>query len=225
MDFLCEPVRYGVFCPQWLVGLLLPLVGVMTAIALIFRGRVPLDAAIVLLFSVGMIAASVRKPLASALASIPQWALSAVAVGAIALAVMGFDGIYDVAPALLLGVGFLLVVSGTTVFGLLLTRPARRLGDISYGIYLLQGPVLLLAFSLPGLQAAAVASPELHWTLVAIAALALIAFATLTHGLVERPGIEAGRWVLSRATAALGGRAGGSEPSDPIAQQPRPQSS
>jgi len=106
------------------------------------------------LFSVGMIAAAVRKPLASALAQIPQWALSAAALGVVALAVTGFDSMYDVAPELLLGAGFLLIVSGATLFGLLLTRPARRLGDISYGIYLLQGPVLLLAFSLPGLRAA-----------------------------------------------------------------------
>jgi peptidoglycan/LPS O-acetylase OafA/YrhL len=90
-----------------------------------------------------MIAAAVRNPLASALVRIPATALSVVAVAVVALATASFDGLYAVAPALLLGAGFLLIVSGT--FGLLLTRLARqllltrlarRLGDISYGIYL-----------------------------------------------------------------------------------------
>ena len=210
--FYASLIVTAFFARSWFGGLLLPLLALATAIVLILRGLDPFEATLVLLFSAGMIAASIRKPLASALSGFPQWALSAGAVGAIVLAVTGFDGVYDIAPELLLGVGFQLIVSGTTVFGLLLTRPARRLGDISYGIYLLQGPVLLLAFRLPGLQAASTASPALHWTLVAIAALALTAFATLTHGLVERPGIQAGRWVFSRVTAALG-RAARSEPS------------
>jgi peptidoglycan/LPS O-acetylase OafA/YrhL len=146
-------------------------------------------------------------------------------LGVVALGVTSFDSMYDIGPELLLGAGFLLIVSGATLFGLLLTRPARRLGDISYGIYLLQGPVLLLAFSLPGLRAASVSSPAVHWGLVAIAAAALTAFATLTHSLVERPGIKAGRWASRRVAAALGDRADTAEPSVLIdRKEPRPQS-
>jgi peptidoglycan/LPS O-acetylase OafA/YrhL len=206
-------------------GLLLPLIGLIAATMLMLLGRNPFEAALVLLFSVGMIAVAVRKPLASALNGVPQWALSTVAVGAIAAAVTGFDGMYAVAPELLLGAGFLLIVSGTTLFGLLLTRPARRLGDVSYGVYLLQGPVLLLAFSLPALNAASVTSPAVHWSLVALAAVALTAFATLTHSLVERPGVQAGRWAARRAAAALGDRAAASEPSGLMdGKEPQPQS-
>ena len=214
------------FARNPLAGFLLPLVGLITVILLFYCGYRLFEAKIALLFSVGMIAAAVREPLASAaLNGIPQWALSAVAIGAAALAVMGFDGMYGVAPELLLGVGFLLIVSGATLFGLLLTRPARRLGDISYGIYLLQGPVLLLAFSFPALRVASAASPAVHWSLAAIAAAALTAFATLTHSLVERPGIQAGRWASARINSALRGRVAVSEQSvrvDP--EQPQPQS-
>ena len=208
----------ALFARNATVGFLFPLVGLMTAIVLVFRGPVPRDAVIVLLFSIGMIAAAIRKPLASALAEIPQWVLSTIAAAVVALAVTSFNGLYGVVPAVLLGVGFFLIVSGTTLFGLLLTRPARRLGDISYGIYLLQGPVLALAFSFPALRAASVASPAVHWTLVAVAAAALTAFATVTHSLVERPGIEAGQWALRRITAALGNRSTASEPSVPVAR-------
>lgn len=219
--FYASLIVTAFFARARLGGLLLPLVGLVGAIVLVLLGRDPFGAALILLFSIGMIAAAVRKPLASALDGIPQWALSTAAVGAVALALTGFDGIYGVAPELMLGVGFLLIVSGTTVFGLLLTRPARRLGDVSYGVYLLQGPVLLLAFSLPGLKAASVASPAVHWGLVAVAAAALTVFATLTHSLVERPGIQAGR----RVAAALGGRGGASEPPVLIdRKEPQPQS-
>ncbi|HLX98514.1 MAG TPA: acyltransferase [Roseiarcus sp.] len=201
-------------------GLLLPLAGLTIAIVLALLGRDPFGTALILLFSIGMIAAAVRKPFASALARVPQWALSAAAVAFVALALTRFDGVYGVTPELMLGAAFLLVVSGTTVFGLLLTRPARRLGDVSYGIYLLQGPVLLLAFSLPWLKAPSAASPAVHWALVAVAAAALTVFATLTHSLVERPGIQAGR----RVASALGGRAVASEPVRIDRKEPQPQS-
>jgi peptidoglycan/LPS O-acetylase OafA/YrhL len=224
--FYASLIVTAFFARNPLAGFLLPLVGLITVILLFYCGYRLFEAKIALLFSVGMIAAAVREPLASAaLNGIPQWALSAVAIGAAALAVMGFDGMYGVAPELLLGVGFLLIVSGATLFGLLLTRPARRLGDISYGIYLLQGPVLLLAFSFPALRVASAASPAVHWSLAAIAAAALTAFATLTHSLVERPGIRAGRWASARINSALRGRVAVSEQSvrvDP--EQPQPQS-
>jgi peptidoglycan/LPS O-acetylase OafA/YrhL len=224
--FYASLIVTAFFARNPLAGFLLPLVGLITVILLFYCGYRLFEAKIALLFSVGMIAAAVREPLASAaLNGIPQWALSAVAIGAAALAVMGFDGMYGVAPELLLGVGFLLIVSGATLFGLLLTRPARRLGDISYGIYLLQGPVLLLAFSFPALRVASAASPAVHWSLAVIAAAALTAFATLTHSLVERPGIQAGRWASARINSALRGRVAVSEQSvrvDP--EQPQPQS-
>jgi peptidoglycan/LPS O-acetylase OafA/YrhL len=222
--FYASLIVTAFFARARLGGVLLPLVGLAAAV-LILRGHDAFGPALLLLFSVGMIAAAIQKPLASALGRIPQWALSLAAVGAVALAVTGFDGMYAIAPELMLGIGFLLIVSGATMFGLLMTRPARRLGDISYGIYLLQGPVLLLAFSLPGLTTAAAASPAAHWSLVALAAVALTAFATLTHSLVERPGIQAGRWASRKLAAALGGRAAASD--QPVRidrKEPQPQS-
>lgn len=211
--FYASLIATAFFARSWLGGLLLPLIGLTIATLFGLRGRDLFEATLVLLFSVGMIAAAARKPLASAFGGIPQWALSAVAIVFVAIALTRFDGMYGVAPALLLGAGFLLIVSGTTVFGLLLTRPARRLGDISYGIYLLQGPVLFLAFSFPWARTASVGSPAVHWSLVATAAVALTACATLMHSLVERPGIHAGHWALRRATVMLRGRAVASEPS------------
>ena len=90
------------------------------------------------------------------------------------------------------------VVTDGTIFGLLLTKGARRLGDISYGIYLLQGPVLFVVFWPAAVRADALSSPWLHWIIVMIAALLLVALATATHVLIEIPGVQAGRWFTSR---------------------------
>ena len=191
--FYASLIVTAFFARNRAVGLFVPLVGLVTAALLVVFGPDPRDAALTMLFSIGMIAAAIQKPLGSVLAEIPQWALSTAAIAAVLLPVVSLNGLYGVVPAALLGVGFLLIVSGATLFGLLAMRPARRLGDISYGIYLLQGPVLALAFSVPALRVASGASPAVHWTVVTIAAAALTAFATVTHSLVERPGIQAGQ--------------------------------
>jgi peptidoglycan/LPS O-acetylase OafA/YrhL len=82
-----------------------------------------------------------------------------------------------------------------------LTRPAKRLGDISYGIYLLQGPILLLAFAPTTVRFAATTSVWGHWAIVLAAAAALVLVATPTHNLIERPGIKAGQRAYAKLKA------------------------
>jgi peptidoglycan/LPS O-acetylase OafA/YrhL len=101
---------------------------------------------------------------------------------------------------LCMGIAFYLISTGCTFFGLLETVSARRLGDVSYGIYLLQGLPQALFFRPPFLASMALASPLAHWSLALIAALALVSLATLTHVYVERPGIAFGRLVAQKLT-------------------------
>ena len=96
-----------------------------------------------------------------------------------------------------LGVIFYLIICGSSVFGLLLTRPARRLGDISYGIYLLQGLVLYFVFSIGPVRAFALVSPAQHWSVICICALLLTACAALAHRWIELPGIRLGKSVAA----------------------------
>jgi peptidoglycan/LPS O-acetylase OafA/YrhL len=100
-------------------------------------------------------------------------------------------------PELLLGAAFLLIASGADLFGLLSTYPARRLGNISFGIYLLQGAVFAGASSFSFIRALDLSSPIGHWTVSLIEAIALVALATLTHRFVERPAIDLGRRLVS----------------------------
>jgi peptidoglycan/LPS O-acetylase OafA/YrhL len=101
-----------------------------------------------------------------------------------------------VGRVVLLGGAFFLIVSGCTLFGLLVSRPARRLGDISYGIYLLQGLALVAVLGSGFVHFTALASPLYYWSLVLLAEMALIAIATLAHVAIERPGIALGRHVV-----------------------------
>ena len=95
----------------------------------------------------------------------------------------------------LLGICFYLVVSGCTLFGLLTRSASRRLGDISYGIYLLQGLVLASVFQYRPVRDYALLSPGRHWSVVLTAVLILIVLAALVHRCIERPGIALGRRV------------------------------
>ena len=93
----------------------------------------------------------------------------------------------------LLGACFYLVISGCTIFGILTRRASKRLGDISYGIYLLQGLVLAALFQFRSIRVFALTSPLRHWLVVLGATALLVCLAALSHTWIERPGIVLGK--------------------------------
>ncbi len=192
------------FCRIPLLGKMLPATGVLvfTSMLLVNPNNVPLAAD--LMFCVGMTCASAKTVSAfESLLKVPQWLRSTATVVSIALVLLFFDGVYAAIPVLLLGIAFALIVYESTVFGLLLTKPAKRLGDISYGIYLLQGPVYFVAFTPEPVRAFALKSAWGHWTVVALSAFGLLLLATLTHVAIERPGIKAGERVWAKVEASI----------------------
>ncbi len=58
-----------------------------------------------------------------------------------------------------LGGAFFLIANGVTLFGVLGTRSAKRLGDISFGICLLQGLAMTALFAPDRARAFGLASP------------------------------------------------------------------
>lgn len=100
---------------------------------------------------------------------------------------------YTPLAIVLLGLCFYLVTSGCTLFGALTHRASKRLGDVSYGIYLLQGLVLTALFQARTVRAFALVSPVRHWTVVLGAAIILVGMATIAHAWIERPGIALGK--------------------------------
>jgi peptidoglycan/LPS O-acetylase OafA/YrhL len=140
------------------------------------------------LFLAGMLCASLKEN--GLLARLPNRLGS---LAALVLLAASFVFSNSVTQVLCLGLVFYLIASGCTIFGLLVSRPARRLGDISYGIYLLQGFPLAALFRFKPLQGALLTSPLYHWGAGLLAAALLIALATAAHVWIERPGIKLGK--------------------------------
>jgi peptidoglycan/LPS O-acetylase OafA/YrhL len=149
----------------------------------------------VALFLCGMLCASLQER--GLLVKLPDRVGSLLVIVLLA-GVFQFHEMVTRAPIALLGLILYLIVSGTSVFGLLESRPARRLGDISYGIYLLQGLVLAAVYWPIPMKALALESPIYHWGLALVAALISIAVAMVAHVAIERPGIALGRHINKR---------------------------
>ena len=108
---------------------------------------------------------------------------------------------YGTFTAALLSLFFYLVCSGTSMFGLLTTQPAQRLGTISYSLYLMQGLVLTAVFAIAPLRTFAMVSPQNFWAVGLLCVCALVFAASLGFSLIERPAIAFGKRVLTRANA------------------------
>ncbi len=151
------------------------------------------------LFFTGMSCASLRER--TSIPLLPDKAASVLVLALVVTVFVACPGVYAASPVVLLGLAFYLIASGCTVFGLLASRAARRLGDVSYGIYLLQGLVLTVVLRPRPLRALSLGSPVQHWASVLLCAMLLTALATAAHAGVEQPGIALGK----RAAAAISG--------------------
>lgn len=149
---------------------------------------------IVLMFSIGMALAALPKGKKA-----PQWLASLLFTATAAIAVFGFRTVYEPVPILLLGAAFACVLRGATVFGLLRSAPAIRLGNISYAVYLLQGPILC-AVLVPA--RAFDRSLGVHCAMCLLACVLLIMVSASVHAFVEKPGIAAGKRLVKRLRPA-----------------------
>ena len=121
-----------------------------------------------------------------------KWLCSPVAavlaIACVALAITLCPTPFSAISIALLWVAFTIIAAGNSLFGLLTLRICRQLGEITFGIYLLHGPLLfvVLRFGL-GLQRAASLTPIEHWLLMLTITPLLIGIALLTFIWLERP--------------------------------------
>lgn len=148
------------------------------------------------LFLVGMICAS--APYREIVAKIPQSLTSLIFGILIISAFLASNIIHSAGEIILLGSAFYLITEGCSFYGLLVSRPALRLGNISYGIYLLQNLIFSTVFSIGWARSIALSSPFGHWAITVLCAALLIVTATAAHLWIERPGIELGKraWLV-----------------------------
>lgn len=166
-----------------------------------------MNALLACLFFCGMVCASLERVTWFRLPS------AAASLAAAVILIMLFQYIATNATpvaVILMAAAFWTVTSGGTMFGLLMTRGAQRLGNISFSIYLLQGIVLSVAFGDGSVRRFALAGPLQYWTVIALCCAVLVCVATLAYYFVERPGITLGRRLpVVRLPPLLAGRAKG----------------
>jgi peptidoglycan/LPS O-acetylase OafA/YrhL len=119
-------------------------------------------------------------------------------VASIALWLVFFEPIptYKTVHTILTGVVFYGVVNGCSLFGLLTNKRAQRLGEISYGIYLLQGIVLFAFAQAPEIRTLATVSIIHYWFFLLIEAFTLIILAFIAYCFLEKPCITTGKKIV-----------------------------
>ena len=146
-----------------------------------------------LLFVAGMTAATLEKR--GLLLTLPHTLLSASAAGVMGMLLAFANTAYAIVPVLGMSFAFYLIICGANLFGVLTTRPARRMGDVSYSIYLLQGLVTTMLFRIPWMRALALHSPLSNWSAMCGCAVLLLLVSLATYHFIERPGIALGKRV------------------------------
>lgn len=138
------------------------------------------------IFFIGVIAYEIAaSPLGQKSRGLLAGPVGSVAIAAILIVLVNaFNSAFYFRAELLYGVIAFIILVGNDFFGLLTLPATRKLGEISYSVYLLQGFVLYQIFhhdhhlSMP---------VSLHWTLAGVACVVLLAIANVTFTLIERP--------------------------------------
>jgi peptidoglycan/LPS O-acetylase OafA/YrhL len=89
---------------------------------------------------------------------------------------------------------FILIAGGNSVFGLLVNRAALLLGELAYGVYLLHGVLLFLAFRVLTPETLQAKLPSgTFWAIVILLTPLLMALSLAANRWIEKPGIRYGK--------------------------------
>lgn len=124
---------------------------------------------------------------------------SVIAISCLIATVVFFPRAYGIMPVFLLTVFFILIASGNSLFGFLLIRTSRLLGEFSYGIYLIHGVLLFMTFNFViGLPQARELSALQHWAVVIGVTPMLITLCFLTFTIIEQPAMQKTNWLTAK---------------------------
>jgi peptidoglycan/LPS O-acetylase OafA/YrhL len=113
--------------------------------------------------------------------------------------VVFFSSAHKPVPFLIISVIFIAIACGNSLFGVLTSNISRKLGQISYGIYLLHGIILFIAFRfIVGLPKAMVISPITHWVIVCACSIFIVIICSLTYKYIELPTMKAASGVTGK---------------------------
>jgi peptidoglycan/LPS O-acetylase OafA/YrhL len=120
-----------------------------------------------------------------------HWSSGLVVIACIGSAVIFFPTAYTPPATALYSVAFILIASGSSVFGLLTSPASRMLGETTYSIYLIHGLLLTVLFRyLLGFPAAASLTTTQHWFLLLALVFPLVGLSYLTFRWIETPAMN-----------------------------------
>jgi peptidoglycan/LPS O-acetylase OafA/YrhL len=130
---------------------------------------------------------------------------SVCVAAALAVALLAAHQVREWRPMLALAIAFTLIAAGNTLFGVLVSRASRSLGDLAYGVYLLHGLMLFgsVQFVIGPEQAAALTVAQ-HWAWLMALTPLLVALAWLAFHGVEHPCMGMTNEVTRKVTNRVG---------------------
>ena len=135
----------------------------------------------------GVAAALLRKVNLWRKLSVSGWG-SALALTLLVLVITRFDTAYELTPLLLLAVAFALMAGGAGLWGVLSASLPRALGDVTYSIYLLHGPLLFVTFHFFfGFQWLVQLTPIQYWCMVGLLVPVLLGISFFSFKFIESP--------------------------------------
>ena len=139
---------------------------------------------------------------------------SLIALASFAIVLLLYPTAYGAVPVALLSIAFILIACGNDLFGLLMSPASRTMGEMAYGIYLMHGLTLFVAFNfVVGLDRSRTLTPMAHWMLVLGATPILLVFSYATYWFIERPAMRSTAaitaWIRDRVTVLRVERANG----------------
>ncbi len=188
---------------EWLFYFILPLLALMRGVipsaaalllallALAIENWSRINTVLLLNFSAGMASAVLIRNQTLRILLVSS-AASAFAIACIGLAFTLCPTPFSASAIGLLWLAFTIIAAGNSFFGVLTLPICRQLGEITFGIYLLHGPLLFILLRLVvGLPMAASLTPAEHWLLIMTITPILIGIALLSFIWIERPCMQA----------------------------------
>ena len=125
---------------------------------------------------------------------------SLLAIIALLVVIFKFNTAYNYYALFLYFIIFLIISLGNNIGGLLTSGPARKLGEISYSIYLLQGFILYIAF---GLLVPTKQTPSHYWFVDLLCVVILIISSQLTFYFIEYKLMEKHEYLSKKIKSLL----------------------
>lgn len=120
------------------------------------------------------------------------------ALASLVLLFTQFSTAVGILQLFLIGIAFGVIGTGNDFLGTLVAKPVRRLGELSYSVYLIHGLVLMTVFSVDMVRDFALENHARYWLIISFCGVLVVTVSALSYLFIERPGIRLGKYMVAR---------------------------